>query len=223
MKKTAVVAFLMIAVLLSVSQADIRHWLKRKSSEVINRFRTSTKKSDDTIYKWIDEKGVRHFSNMRPLDINSVEALPAKEYTVPQITLQEKTAPTVATSAVTSPSRKISKQTKSKKKKKQTAKISTDKVVLFTANSCEYCKQVVTFLRSHRIAFKEYNIERDKAAKKKMRAAGGVQHVPFAVINGKKIRGFSEGSYRRALNLPTSGGRDGSLSSKQRIRSRGRT
>jgi glutaredoxin len=216
MKKTTAVTFLTIAVLLSVSRADTRHWLQRKSSEIISTFRASSKTSNDILYKWIDAKGVRHFSYIKPLGVDNVEAVRAEEYTVPRITLQEKTAPPVATSA----SSKNSVQTK-KRKKKQTVKIATDKVVLFTANSCEYCKQAVAFLRSHRIAFKEYNVERDKAAKKKMRAAGGVQHVPFAVIKGKKIRGFSKGSYRRALNLPASGGR--SISSQQRIRSTGRT
>ncbi|MCI5123556.1 MAG: glutaredoxin family protein [Candidatus Electrothrix sp. AR5] len=221
MRKTTAVTFLTIAVLLSVSRADTRHWLQQKSSEIINTFRASSKTSNDIIYKWIDDKGVRHFSNIKPLGVDNVEAVPAEEYIVPSITLQEQTAPPVATSAVTSPSRKISTQTKPRKKKKQTVKIATDKVVLFTANSCGYCKQAVAFLRSHHIVFKEYNIERDKEAEKKMRAAGGVQHVPFAVIKGKKIRGFSEGSYRRALNLPASGGR--SIRSQQRIRSTGRT
>ncbi len=218
-KKATAVAFVTIAFLFSLSQADVRHWLKREITNVINTSRESPKEADDIIYKWVDEKGVRHFSNIKPSGVDNVEAVPAEDYTVPRITVQEKTAPPVATSAVTSPSRKISTKTKPRKKKKQTAKIATDKVMLFTANSCEYCKQAVAFLRSHRIAFKEYNIERDKAAKKKMRAAGGVQHVPFAVIQGKKIHGFSEGSYRRALNLPASRG----LSSQQRIRSTGRT
>ena len=222
MKKTTAVTFLTIAVLISVSRADTRHWLQRKSSEVLSTFRASSKTSNDILYKWIDAQGVRHFSNIKPLGVDNIETVSAEEYTVPRITFQEKTALPVATSAATPPSRKNSVQTKKrKKKKKQTVKIATDKVVLFTANSCEYCKQAVAFLRSHRIAFKEYNIERDKTAKKKMRAAGGVQHVPFAVIKGKKIRGFSEGRYRRALNLPASGGR--SISSQQRIRSTGRT
>jgi glutaredoxin len=216
-KKATAVAFLTTAFLFSLSRADIRHWLKQKTTNVISISRESPKEADDIIYKWVDEKGARHFSNIKPFGVDNVEAVPAKNYTVPRITVQKKTAPPVATSAVTSSSRKISAQTKPKKK--QVVKIATDKVVLFTATSCEYCKQAVAFLRSHHIAFKEYNIERNKAAKKKMRAAGGVQHVPFAVIQGKKIHGFSEGSYRRALNLPASRG----LSSQQRIRSTGRT
>ncbi|MCI5142886.1 MAG: glutaredoxin family protein [Candidatus Electrothrix sp. ATG1] len=224
MKKIAVVALLSIITLWSVSQGDIRTWFDGKSDYTISLLKRAVGRSDepdkknDIIYKWTDENGVRHFSNTRPSGVDEVETVPAKEYTVPSISLQEKEEKTFS-SITNSPSKTVSKQNKRKKKKRPTKK-RTDKVMIFTANQCGYCKQAVTFLRSHGIGFKEYNIDRDKGAKEKMRAAGGVQHVPFAVINGKKLRGFSEGNYRRALNLSAASSITGY---KKRIRSTRRT
>ena len=218
-RKTATVTILTIAFLLSISQADIRQWFKKNRAIVTNKFRTSPKKTNDTIYKWIDEKGIPHFSNTEPLNAKNVEAIPSDEYSVNTVRLQKKKSPSVAL-----PSCNVSKRTPQRKKKKKPLKTTKEKVVLFTANQCEYCKQAVSFLRSRHIAFKEYNIERDKTAKAKMRAAGGIQHVPFAVVNGKKIRGFSQGAYSRALNLPETGNRTERVSYKQkRFRSTGKT
>jgi glutaredoxin len=233
MKKIAFLSLVITALFFSFTRADIRQWFAKKFTEstaiVLKQLKTADttdRQSDEIIYQWVDERGGRHFSNSKPPGVEGVKAVPATNYTVPSITLQErqerqerKAAPAVTNQAP----RRITKQPKRKKTSRQAA--TKDKVVIFTASSCPYCKQALSFLRAHRIAFTEYNIERDSTAKKKMRATGGVQHVPFAVINGKKLFGFSEGSYRRALNLPESSG--GSTSSAQsfrkRFRSTGRT
>lgn len=219
MKKTAVLALITIGILIPVTQADILEWMKKDGARILKQLKPSEKKSDKVIYKWIDEKGVRHFSNIKPPDVSAAESVSAQKYTVPGIILPEKADRSLAAP----PSRKVTKNTQKAGRKKKKSANSTnnirDKVVIFTAGGCIYCRQALSFLRSHNIVFKEYNIDKDRAAKKKMRAAGGVQHVPFAVINGRKIFGFSEGRYRRALDLPESG----NPPSGSRIRSTGRT
>ncbi len=72
-------------------------------------------------------------------------------------------------------------------------------VELYTTSWCRYCEKAREFFRSRNIPFTEYDIEKDKSAgrrKQKLDPAGG---VPFAMVNGQAIRGFSETAYARAL------------------------
>ncbi len=56
------------------------------------------------------------------------------------------------------------------------------------------------FFRSKGIPFKEYNIDKDKeAAQRKFKLDNGGRAVPFVVINGVGIRGFSAEAYEAAL------------------------
>ncbi|MCI5207724.1 MAG: DUF4124 domain-containing protein [Candidatus Electrothrix sp. ATG2] len=114
-KKIAVVALLSIITLWSVSQGDIRTWFDGKSDYTLSLLERAVGRSDepdkknDIIYKWTDENGVRHFSNTRPSGVDEVETVPAKEYTVPSISLQEKEEKTFS-SITNSPSKTVSKR-----------------------------------------------------------------------------------------------------------------
>jgi glutaredoxin len=57
-------------------------------------------------------------------------------------------------------------------------------------------------LRSNHINFRQYDVEKDRKAAARMRALGGTRGVPFAVINGKKVGGYSPDAYKQALGLP---------------------
>jgi glutaredoxin len=83
---------------------------------------------------------------------------------------------------------------------RQVAKRDVPKVELYTTSWCPYCKKAANFFRSKGIPFKEYDIEKDKAAarrKKQLDKKGS--GVPFAMINGKPIHGYSTKAYERAL------------------------
>jgi glutaredoxin len=72
-------------------------------------------------------------------------------------------------------------------------------VELYVTSWCPYCKMAKEFFNSRNIYFTEYDIEKDRNAaerKKRLDPNGG---VPFAVINGQQIRGFSQSAYERAL------------------------
>ena len=187
--------FLIVALLVFSWQTDIGKWLRQEVNLPFKDSATASKETDAVIYKHIDENGVVHFTNLKPAETKNVQAIAADEYRVDTIKLREQLP---AATALTP--KKRAKKKKPLKKKQNTK--TKDSIVLYTGNQCVYCKQAVAFFRSNNISFKEYNIEKSPEAKKKMRAAGGVQYVPFAVINGKKLHGFSEGNYRRALNLP---------------------
>ncbi len=72
-------------------------------------------------------------------------------------------------------------------------------VALYTTSWCPYCTKARNFFLSRDIPFTEYDVEKDRdaaARKKELDPRGG---VPFAIINGRPIHGYSENSYERAL------------------------
>lgn len=150
---------------------------------------TSKKKEGGAIYKWVDKNGVFHLSSFRPKSKEKVEVVQTAAYREEPPLLD-----------VSPPLTKKKSKKKSKKKRIKNKKLK-DKVVIYTATWCGFCKQAVAFLRSRNIPFKEYDIDKDKGARAKMRAAGGKGGVPFAIINGQKILGFDKEGYQRALQL----------------------
>jgi glutaredoxin len=72
-------------------------------------------------------------------------------------------------------------------------------VELYVTSWCPYCKQATQFFRSRGIPFTAYDIERDKGAAQRKRQLDNRNGVPFALINGKAIHGFSAEAYERAL------------------------
>ncbi len=72
-------------------------------------------------------------------------------------------------------------------------------VILFGTSWCPYCRKARDFFRARGIDFIEYDIEKDREAairKKELDTKGG---VPFAIINGRSIHGYSESAYEKAL------------------------
>lgn len=72
-------------------------------------------------------------------------------------------------------------------------------VELYTTSWCPYCDRARDFFRSRGIPFKEYDIEKDKSAaarKNRLDTRGG---VPFVLINGRGLHGYSAAAYERAL------------------------
>jgi glutaredoxin len=78
---------------------------------------------------------------------------------------------------------------------------SEPKVELFTTVWCGYCKTARAYLQANKIPFKEHDIERSAAAALRQKRMGGGSGVPFAIINGKTIRGWNAAAYKQALGL----------------------
>lgn len=147
------------------------------------------------MYKWVDDNGVTHFSDTLPDNGQSVDTLKTPDYSAadsdsepvdpenyPQFDEARDTTTVVLTNS----------------KPKQDE---SNAVELFTTSWCPYCKHAVAFLRSNNIPYKEYDIEKDRAAARRMKALGSKGSVPFALINGRTVSGFSVESYRYALGL----------------------
>jgi len=78
-------------------------------------------------------------------------------------------------------------------------KTSTPAVELFVTSWCPYCKRAESFFRREGVKFNKFDVEKDPKARarfQKLNPSGG---VPVALINGRKIKGYSEDAYLRAL------------------------
>ena len=137
------------------------------------------------IYKWIDENGSVHYGQTPPeqgLASGTVEKIPlSQRYT---------------------PSRKRSKAasnaTSSTLANEQTAAAEST-VELFTTSWCGYCKKAREFFDARGVSFVEYDIEKDPAAAQRKQEIDGRPGVPFALVNGQPIHGFSPSAYDQAL------------------------
>ena len=148
------------------------------------------------MYKWKDSNGVIHYSDVPPASEQNVETIKTIAPKIPS-TSPATAKPKIDTTLIPE---KVSKPKIFNKKK---AKITpTPKVEIYTASWCRYCKRAIGFLQSNGIKFRQYDIEKDPGAAAKMKASGGTGGVPFAIINGKRVYGFSEKLYKNALGLP---------------------
>ena len=83
----------------------------------------------------------------------------------------------------------------------------TATVEIYVTDWCPYCAQAVKFLQANQIPYVAYDVEKDREAAERMRALSGRNGVPFAMINGRKVHGFSEETYAKVLGLKGRAGR----------------
>jgi glutaredoxin len=136
------------------------------------------------IYKWVDENGRINFSDTPPAGVNDVVEF----------------EPTPSYSSTDLPNTKTD-YSHTTSQKQPPIKIPTKRheVDLYVTDWCPYCKKAEKFFESRNIQVSIYDIEKDKKAKKRKEKMDGRNGVPFAVINGKKIRGYNESLYIKAL------------------------
>jgi glutaredoxin len=73
------------------------------------------------------------------------------------------------------------------------------KVELYTTSWCPYCEKARDFFRSRGISFTEYDIEKDQNAAARKDKLDKKKGVPFVIINGRGMHGWSEAGYEQAL------------------------
>jgi glutaredoxin len=150
------------------------------------------------MYKWVDDQGVQHFSDELPAqNVSDIETLPSyqrsyrndDEYDTPTKPIDE-----TIKSAASSDSNEAKSDDNGTSESYNSAEVE-----LYSTSWCVYCNKARNFLQSKGVPFTEYDIEKDKEAAKRKVALGGGMGVPFAMINGKGIYGFSEAAYESAL------------------------
>ncbi len=144
------------------------------------------------IYKWVDENGIMHFQDTPPQNATqpvSVESLPTYENDSSNFRKPVQTPGKNNPGSHTTPSLA-----------RQSAKSGTPpKVELYVTSWCPYCKEARNFFKSRGIPFTEYDIEKDKNAARRKQQFDKRGGVPFALINGTPVHGFSKVAYERAL------------------------
>jgi glutaredoxin len=75
------------------------------------------------------------------------------------------------------------------------------KVEIYITSWSPLCKRAIRFLKTKGVQYVAYDIAKDKDAAKRKDALDSEKGVPFALINGEKIHGFSAEGYSAALNL----------------------
>ena len=126
-------------------------------------------------YKWEDESGATHITDYPPPQSKS-----AKNVEVHKDSSDNSAADENQDAA------------KEKAEKKPT-------VALYTKDNCPDCDKAREFLKSKKVTFTEYNMDKDKAAAAKRKDIDDSEDVPFAIINRNQVYGFSESVYTRAL------------------------
>ncbi len=117
------------------------------------------------IHRWVDENGKVHFTDKPPANVeSSVIKVRINTYESPKI---------------------VNLSSELQKK---------DKVVMYSASWCGYCKKAKAYFKKNKIAFKEYNIEKSKKGKREYDALGG-RGVPVILVGNKRLNGFSVASF----------------------------
>lgn len=140
------------------------------------------------IYKWVDENGVVQFSDKPPAQRNGNQGVTSVDI------------PRHAPSDSGDTEKQEGNISFGVSDKAKAMFQSAPKVELFTTSWCPYCEKARKYLGSRGIRYTEYDIEKDQVAARRKRELGSTKGVPFAVINGKKVQGFSEQAYARALD-----------------------
>ncbi|MEJ2731179.1 MAG: glutaredoxin family protein [Deltaproteobacteria bacterium] len=152
--------------------------------------------SSAEIYKWVDENGVTHYSDS-PTEITAAldedeieeiqtpESAPAETPRLPDETPKNTRNPDSSNNP--------------DETQEDAAAVNSPSVEIYEASWCVYCNKAKNFFRSRGIDFVTYDIEKDKQAAHRMRSLTNLQAVPFVVINGQGISGYSVAAYEQAL------------------------
>ena len=145
------------------------------------------------IYKWEDENGVMHYTDTAPSDESEWQ--------------QEGTSSRDGQGNSNNPLRNYDPEVVSEilnelKDDDETAEEDTKRelvVELYVTSLCQYCQKAKAFFNSRGIKFIEYNIEEDRKAAERLISLTESNAVPFAVINGHHVKGYSASAYIRAM------------------------
>lgn len=121
------------------------------------------------VFKWTDESGRTHYSD-KAKDNQPLQAIKAEVNIYKDVPINYEFSGTLGQSG--------------------------NKVVMYSTSWCGYCKKARQYFKSKGIAFKEYDIEKNKKAKRKYDRLGG-QGVPLILVGKKSMRGFSVSRFNK--------------------------
>jgi glutaredoxin len=119
------------------------------------------------IYKWVDAEGNVHFGDR--------DSKPASTYSEEVELGNINTITSVTFETVARP---------------------IDKVTMYSAQWCGYCKKARKYFKRKNIPFIEYDIEKNAAAARRHKEMGA-SGVPVILYKDKRMNGFSEAGFQR--------------------------
>lgn len=155
------------------------------------------------VYAWIDENGVRRFSNQppiveaeQPVEINIRREI---EHDSQADRLREQKEQKELTALKKTWQKRPPKQ---RLEKKPDVRIPVDvgAVVMYSTPGCGYCARARQFFQQYNVAYTEKNIRASKSARKKFKQLGG-RGVPLIMVGNTRIRGFNVPALKSALGL----------------------
>jgi len=76
-----------------------------------------------------------------------------------------------------------------------------NKVLIYSTNTCVFCKKAKEFFKEHKVEFTEIDVGKDIKAAKEMVAKSGQMGVPVIDVNGKIIVGFDKPALMKELKI----------------------
>ena len=153
------------------------------------------------IFKWVDENGVTHYSDSPTHRLSEAKESETEEIESAQPAPSGSPPPaSVSRSGDLAPD---FFDILDENRKEEAVAVQTPKVEIYETDWCGYCKKAKKFFRSRGIDVTVYNIEKDPRAARRMRSMTKRRAVPYVVIDGQGIQGYSEELYTRALQRHT--------------------
>ena len=150
--------------------------------------------SSAEIYRWVDENGVVHFSDAPTRDVSN--ATQEEEVSTPDPPPENNPQPPAESQKASLSSDFFDFLDESEP---ESAASEEPSVEIYSTSWCGYCEKAKNFFRAKGIDFVEYDIEKDDQAARRMMSLTNRRAVPFVVINGQGIQGYSEQAYELAL------------------------
>ncbi len=152
--------------------------------------------SSAEIYKWVDENGVTHFSDAPTREMpDSTEVENDDIQSSTEVSADSQPAPENSAQGTLDPG--FFDFLKDSEEEEVASKAPA--VEIYETDWCGYCKKAKNFFRARGIKFTTYDIDKDPQAARRMMSMTDRRAVPFVVINGKPIQGYSEQAYTLAL------------------------
>ena len=79
--------------------------------------------------------------------------------------------------------------------------MSTKEVKVYSTPTCPWCKKTKKFLEDNGIAYQDFDVGGDRAAREEMVRKTGQMGVPVIEIDGDVVVGFDEGWLKEKLGL----------------------
>jgi glutaredoxin len=151
------------------------------------------------IYTWVDNKGVKHFSNDPPPDAAPAQRREEVRHSSGQYARWEEQRKSKQNQMLgkDQPGDQISKE-----ESRVTAPVAKGPggVVMYATMTCGYCTRARVFFKKHNIAYTEYDIANDKKARERFKKLNGTG-VPLIFVGEKRVPGFNKQLLRRLLGI----------------------